>query len=340
MHGNGVKEDPPQAEHWFQVVATDPGLKSAIDLDAEGRLPLLALFELAETYRKGTPQQTERAAKMYLYLLGQTGHPEIRLAQMALGNFVLDGKYTAGDDTRGRALNLEWARIIAQELLGQEEYKIAIDYGIGREDLPKDSAVWLRFRKRAAAYNIDLAQKSLAQAIAEGKVPNQSGYDDVIWTRLASDKQTDEIAVLKAIESRMMPQQYEAAEAEYASLVHTRVIDGAYYSPDDPLRNPTPAQLAAMPQDDPDVQLRRAFALEATAQTNDEAYREALSLYRTVRDRREMDIRFALGRDYMNGRNGLPRNIGLARYWFDEAAGLGSQPAKILLATLDSAQPN
>jgi TPR repeat protein len=95
-----------------------------------------------------------------------------------------------------------------------------------------------------------------------------------------------------------------------------------------------------MPKDDPDVQLRRAFALEKVAQTNNDAYREALDLYRTVRDRREMDIRFALGRDYLNGTNGLPRNLDLARYWFDEAAGFGSQPAKTLLGTLASAQPN
>ena len=340
LQGYGVQEDLAQAEHWFQVVATDSGLKSAIDLEAEARLQPLYLFELAETYRKGTPPQTERAEKMYLYLLRQTGHPEVRRAQMELGNFVLDGKYTAGNDARGRALNLEWARIIAQELLGQEEYKIAIDYKIGREDLPKNSAMWLRFCKRAAAYNIDLAQKFLAQAIAEGTVPNQSGYDDVTWTRLASDKQTDESAVFKAMESGMTPQQRQAADADYALLVQTRASDGAYYSPDDPLRNPTLAELAAMPKDDLDVQLRRAFALEKVAQANNDAYREAMNLYRTVRDRREMDIRFALGRDYLNGTNGLPRNLDLARYWFDEAAGFGSQPAKTLLATLASAQPN
>jgi TPR repeat protein len=340
LQGYGVQKDLAQAKNWFRVVATDPGLKSAIDLDAEARLPLLDLFELAETYRKDTPQQTERAAKMYVYLLRQTGHPEVRLAQMELGNLVLDGKYTAGNDARGRALNLEWARIIAQESLGQEEYKIAVDYKIGREYLPKNSAIWLRFCIRAAAYNIDLAQKFLAQANADGAVPNQSGFDDIAWTRLASDKQTDEIAVFKAIESRMTPQQHEAADAEYASLVQTHVSDGAYYSPDDPLRNPTSAELAAMPKDDPDVQLRRAFALETIAQPNHDAYREALNLYRTVRDRREMDIRFALGRDYLNGTNGLPRNLNLARYWFDEASGFGSQPAKALLATLASAQPN
>lgn len=340
LQGYGVQKDLGQAEHWFRVVATDPKLKSAIDRDAEVRLPPLDLFELAETYRKDTPQQTERAAKMYLYLLRQTGHPEVRRAQMELGNLVLDGKYTAGIDAGGCALNLEWARIIAQESLGQEEYKIAVDYEIGRKDLPKNSAMWLRFCRRAAAYNIDLAQKFLAQAIAKGTVPNRSGYDDVAWTRLASDKQTDERAVYKAMESGMTPQQHRAADSEYASLVQTRAIDGAYYSPDDPLRNPTPTELAAMPEDDPDVQLRRAFALERVAPTNKDAYREALNLYRTVRDRREMDIRFALGRDYLNGTNGLHKNLDIARYWLNEAAGFGSQPAKTLLATLADAQPN
>jgi hypothetical protein len=35
-----------------------------------------------------------------------------------------------------------------------------------------------------------------------------------------------------------------------------------------------------MPKDDPDAQLRIAFALEKAAQTNKNAYREALNLYR------------------------------------------------------------
>jgi TPR repeat protein len=329
-----------QAEHWFRIVATDPGLESLIDFDAESRLPPLYLFELAETYRKQTPQQAERATKIYLYLLKQTGHPEVRRTQMELGNFVLDGKYTAGDDAKGRAQNLEWARIITQELLGNEENKIALDYGIGRDDVPKDPAMWLRFCKRAAAYNVDLAQQHLAQAIMDGNVPNQSGYDDVAWTRLASDKRTDENSQLKAMESHMTPEQHQAADAEYNSLVQTRIRDGAYYPPDDPLRSATSSALAAMPRDDPDVQLRRAFALEKAAQTNDEAYQEAMDLYRTVRDRREMDVRFILGRDYLNGTNGLPMNLALARVWLSEAADRGSKPAQALLAAMASPSSN
>ena len=358
MQGLGVKQDLTLAEHWFEIGAMSPGDKSLVggmylsgecfpkDFEIAARWFAAAgnrpgdLFELAQAYRQATPPQTERATKMYVALLQQTGHPEVRRAQMELGNFVLDGKYTAGDDANGRAQNLEWARIIAQELLGQEEYKIAIDYDIGREDLPKDRSMWLRFCKRAAAYNVDLAQHFLAQAIMDGMAPNLSGYADVAWIRLASDKQTGEIAQLHAMESSMTPQQEDAADHAYKSLVEARVRDGAYYSPDDPLRGVTSAKLAAMPKDDPDVQLRRAFALEKAAQTSDDAYREAMALYRTVRDRREMDVRFVLGRNYLNGTNGVPRNLALARYWLNEAAGRGSQPARALLANLSGASTN
>jgi TPR repeat protein len=200
--------------------------------------------------------------------------------------------------------------------------------------------MWLRFCKRAAAYNIDLAQRSLAEALSDGRVPNRSGYEDVAWTRLAADKQTGELRRLQAMESGMTPQQHQAADGIYDALVQARFDDGAYYSPEDPLREPTPEGLAALPNDDPDVQLRRAFSLEKPAQTDGNAYRRAMDIYRAVRDRRQMDVRFALGRNYLNGANGLPRNLALARYWLEEAAGFGSKWAKALLATLPSAQPN
>jgi len=55
-----------------------------------------------------------------------------------------------------------------------------------------------------------------------------------------------------------------------------------------------------MPQDDPDVQLRRAFALGNAALTNAQTYQQAMNDYRTVRDRREMDIRFVVRRSLLN----------------------------------------
>ena len=250
---------------------------------------------------------------------------------MELGNLVLDGKYSAGDDPTGRALNLEWARIITQELLGQEEYKIAVDYNIGRQDLPTNQKMWLRYCKRAAAYNVDLAQSFYAQAIMQNEAPNHTGYDDVAWVRLGSDKQYGLRTMLQSMESGMTAEQHKAADAAYEDLVQARRVDGAYYSFDDPLRMVTADELAKMPQDDPDEQLRYAFALEAAARTDEKAYRRAMDLYRTVRDRREMDIRFVLGRNYLSGTDGMPKDLALARRWLQEAASRGSNPAAEIL---------
>ena len=352
VEGVGVGQDPKQAIYWFEAGATTPDERAFVahlftydgcfvkDLDAAARWYTAAgrpsdFFELAQAYRMASPPQTEKAAAVYVALLKETGHPEVRRAQMELGNFVLDGKYTAGDDAAGRALNLEWARVITQELLGQEEYKVAVDYDIGREDLPEDKKMWLRFCKRAAAYNIDLAQSFYAKAIMENDALNQSGYDDVAWTRLASEKQYGLRVQLKFMESGMSEQQQKVANVAYEALVQTRARDGAYYPFDDPLRAPSAAKLAALTQDDPDAQVRHAFALEERAKTDKEAYRQAMDIYRTVRDHREMDIRFILGRDSLSGMNGVPRNPVIARHWLQEAANRGSKPAADLLKTVN-----
>lgn len=346
VEGVGVGQDPKQALHWFEIGATTPDEKAFVahlftydgcfakDLDAAARWYTAAgrpidFFELAQSYRLASLPQLQKAIPIYLSLL--KGHPEARRAQMELGNFVLDGRYSAGGDAAGRALNLEWARTITQELLGQEEYKIAVDYDIGREDLPKDQKMWLRYCKRAAAYNIDLAQHFYAQAIMQNEAPNHTGYDDVAWVRLGSEKQYDLRTMLKSMESGMTAEQQKAADAAYGDLVKTRKLDGAYYPFDDPLRTVMTDELAKMPQDDPDVQLRYAFALEAAAKTDENAYHRAMDLYRTIRDRREMDIRFVLGRNYLSGTNGMPKDPAIARHWLQEAASRGSKPAAEML---------
>jgi TPR repeat protein len=129
------------------------------------------------------------------------------------------------------------------------------------------------------------------------------------------------------------------ANEAYDALVKTRLHDGAYYPFDDPLRSLTLSAIAAMPQDDPDVQLRPAFSLEAAAKTDDRAYRKAMDFYRTVRDRREIDIRFVLGRSALNGTGGIAKNPAAAQYWLQIAGDRGSDPAKKLLANLASRSP-
>jgi len=356
MQGLGVPQDFTKAEEMFEIGATNASRKSMVgmfyahgyfpeDFDAVERWYTLAgrpadLFELAETFkaaaqtdRSVAPRYYAKATTLYLSLLKDVGHPEVRRAQLELGNFVLDGIYSAGDDAKGRSQNLEWARTIAQELLGQEEYGIAVDYETGNY-LPPDKEMWLRFRKRAAAYNIDLAQHYYAQALNEVETKDFSGYDYVVWTHLASEKTSANLALLKAQTQGMSAQQLHDADAAYDALVHVRELYGAYYPADDPLRNPSPEVLDAMPQDDPDVELRRAFSDEKAAATNPELYAQVLGTYKKVRDRRKMDIRFVLGLYLIEGSNGVAKNVPLGVDWLKEAASAGSEPAREKLLSL------
>jgi hypothetical protein len=354
MQGLGVPADPAKAEQMFRVGAVDADKKAMVgmfyahgyfpkDLAATERWYTAAgrpadRFELAEAFKAaGQEDKTAaltcytKATALYLALLKETGHPEVRRAQLELGNFVIDGIYSAGNDAKGRAQNLEWARIIAQELLGQKEYGIALEYRIGREDLSPDQAMWLRYCKRAAAYNIDLAQHYYVEALNEAQAHDFTGYDAVAWTRLAAQKMSGEAGMLKAMMDGMSQEQIAQVEAAYAALIETRTRYGAYYVQDDPLRNPSPEALGAMDQDDPDVQIRQAFNLEKNAPSSEQAYQHVLAVYREIRDHRDTDVRFVLGRYALYGASGVPKNRGVAEYWLREAVQSGSKPAEELL---------
>jgi TPR repeat protein len=349
LQGEGVKQDLTQAEHWFELGATKPEQKGLVaemyqkgeyftpDLETAARWFIAAgrpgdLFELAQSYRTSDPPQIHKAATLYRSLLSQTGHPEVRRAQMELGNLVLDGKYSAGDDVAGHALNMEWARVITQELLGQEEYSIAVDYTVGREDLPKNHDMWQLFCKRAARYNIDLAQEFYGRAILNHEIQNGNPFEGYAWIRLASDKQYGNKVTVQQLEKQMTPEQLAEANSIYDGLVQTRIQDGAYYPAGDPLREPSNAALKALPEDNPDVQLRQAFALESSSRPGD--YQKALQLYRVARDRRMMDVRFVLGHDYLEGTNGIAKDPAIAQHWLYGAADAGYHPAALLLARL------
>lgn len=347
LQGLGVRADLALAEHWFEAGAVKPGDKELVGsfyvrgycfardlrqaahwLRAAGRPG--DLFELAEAYRKSSPTQLQDAIPIYLQLLNMTGVPEVRRAQMELGNLVIDGKYSAGDDPAASGRNLQWARTITQELLGQEEYKIAVAYSAA-VGVPKDDALWLRFCRRAAAYNIDLAQRFYADYLI--KAPDhRSAFEGYAWMKLASEKQTGLSGAVRQMEQSMSPATLQQAQSYVEGLEATRARTGAYYPVGDPLRDPTPQALGAMPKNDPDAQLRRAFALEF--REDNASYDEAMGLYRSVRDRREMDIRMLLANDYLKGTDGVKQDPTLAHHWMQIAAEAGSREAAAVLAGL------
>ena len=354
MQGLGVPQDFAKAEQMFEIGAVSADEKGMVGMFyARGYLPknIEAVerwytaaarpqdyFELAEAFKAAGESDKSAAGKYYpkaaailLKLLKDPGQPQARRAQLELGNFVIDGIHSAGNDPKGRAQNLEWARMIAQELLGQKEYQSAVEYDIGNDDFPVDKAMWLRYCKRAAAYNDDNAQHFYVKALSEGTAHDFSGYDAVAWTQLNSEKMFAEKSLLQAMTSSMTPQQKTNAEAAYQALIKTRAEYGAYYVHDDPLRDPSPATLATMDRDDPDVQLREAFNMERAAANDQQIYERVLSVFRNVRDHRDYEFRFVLGRYALYGMNGVPKNRAVADYWLNEAARSGSEHAQQLL---------
>jgi len=358
MQGLGVPQDFAKAEQMFRIGAADADKKGMVGMFyADGYFPhdLSAVerwysaagrpqdyFEIAEAYKAAAQTDKSSAAgdyanatRFYLGLLKQTGYPEVRRAELELGNFVIDGIYSAGGDPSDRAQNLAWARMIAQELLGQKEYQMAVEYDIGEEGLPKDPSMWLRYCERAAAYNIDLAQHFYVEALNEGRAHDFTGYDAIAWTQLSSQKMFADRPLLKAMTSSMTAEQSARADEAYQALIKTHAQYGAYYVHDDPLRDPDETALAAMDQDDPDVQLREAFNLEKTAANDEQTYQQVLAIYREVRDHHDTDARFVLGRYALYGKNGVPQNVGVAEYCLHEAVRSGSKPAQVLLSTVE-----
>ena len=359
MQGLGVPADPSKAEQMFRIGAVDADEKGMVgmfyahgyfpkNLDAVERWYTAAgrpqdYFEMAEAFKVVAQDDPTEAGKyypkataIYLRLLEDPRQPQARLAQLELGNFVIDGIYSAGEDAKGRTLNLEWARRIAQELLGQKEYQIAVEYEIGQEDLPSDEKMWLRYCKRAAAYNIDLAQHYYAEALNEARARDFTGYDAIAWSRL----NPRDGMLLKAMTTGMSQQQTASARAAYEGLIDTRVRFGAYYAQDDPLRDPSPAALLAMDQDDPDVQLREAFSMERSAAEDGRTYERVLAIYREVRNHRDSEVRFVLGRYALYGKNGVPKDRAVAEYWLREAVRSGSKRAQELLDSVEKHLPD
>ena len=58
-------------------------------------------------------------------------------------------------------------------------------------------------------------------------------------------------------------------------------------------------------------------------------------MYRKVRNERDYGFRFVLGRDALNGMNGVQKDSAVAEYWLKMAAYGGSKPARELLDQLN-----
>jgi TPR repeat protein len=349
MQGLGVSQNLKLAEHWYEIGATTPAQKLRVanqyrsgqyfhkDLQAavhwyESAADSAALFELARMYQLGQlrPDNLPKAIDNYLRILKDPTGAYFGRAEMELGNLVLDGKYTSHDPS----LDLRWSRIIAQELIGQEQYKLAFASGSAM-DLPGTPEVGALVIRTAASYNVDLAQGQMAEADLKDKDSTATVARGYAWLKLASKKREADRPSFNSLASQLSPSQFAQGESVYNALEQTRSEAGAYYEENDPLRAPDFAVLQSSLEKftDPDEQLRLAFHFELNS-SDPAAFAQALRLYRVVRDQRVSSVRLKIGTQYLLGLNGFPKNTSIAAKWYSFAANAGSAEACRHLADL------
>ena len=349
MEGLGVPQDLKLALHWYEMGATTPTQKMQVgsqyqsgqyfqrDLQVaahwyESAGDSASLFELARMYQLGQvgPQDLPKAIDIYLRILKDPTKAHFGRAEMELGNLVLDGKYTSHSPSQ----DLLWSRIIAQELIGQEQYKLAFAYGSAM-DLPGTPEVEALVTRTAASYNVDLAQEYMAEANLKGKHASANFAQGYAWLKLASQKRAADKPSFDSLASRLSPAQLAEAESAYAALEKTREETGAYYEQNDALRSPDLSVLQRSLEEytDPDEQLRVAFHFELHS-SDPVAFAKALRLYRIVRDQRVSSVRLKIGTQYLQGLNGFPKNASIAAKWYSYAANAGSVEACRHLADL------
>lgn len=286
-----------------------------------------ARFDLARSLQRepAPPADIQRAALIYRDLITLTGDPYVRRAQMELGNLVLDNKYTSGDPK----LDLFWARTITQELLGQEQYRLAFAHGSAM-DLPSSPEVNALTVRTAASYNVDLAQLQMAERAPKA--------ERAAWLRLGG-QYFNQIQNLADVEDNALtPEERSAVSEAFSALLSTRESSGAFYRKSDPLRDPGQASLEALlaKGTDPDAQLRLAYYYERRA--TDPIYAaKAITLYRIVRDGRVSSVRFKIGAHYEQATEDFPLDPVRAAQWFGFAAKAASLEACTHILKLQAA---
>ena len=281
-------------------------------------------FERARQLQSGNGCERDLPAAIAIYraLLLLQGDPQIRRAVLELGNLVIDGTYTSGQ-TR---LDLFWARTITQELIGQEQFKLAFTHGSSM-DLPESPEVSALTVESAASYDVDLAQRQMAS-----RVPAAEG---AAWLRLSGQTFAIFQDMAKAQDQHVTPYFREMVGDEFADLLAIRAADGAFYRRDNVLLDPgmRTLQTRLLNGTDPDAQLRLAYYYELLS--GDSAYaHKAMDLYRIVRDGRVSSVRFKIGSDYELGADRFPVDPVRASRWYGFAAQAGSTEACLRIGKL------
>ncbi len=288
-------------------------------------------YQLAQMYygkSDGTVATEDEKQAVAFWQKSVTGGDErwARLSRMKLGYCVVKG-WSSGS----KADDAAWAHELAMEMLGKEYYEVAGEYSYGRE-LQHNQATHLHLVERAAIYNIDNAQGTLAREIIQGNWKQRDDLDAYAWLKLQALKQDvgGEQEVQVAGEN---PDLKPKIETRYAQLLHTREQSGAFYPQDDSLRTAEIADLEPHAREqDPEAEFRLATLLEKRGGGADLA--RAIGLYHDLWAMAGQQVRLTWGRALMYGNGGTARDDIGAEKWLWDAANAGSKQACGLLAVI------
>ena len=345
-NGWGVDRDVAEAQKWFNIGAVT-GMQQVqlADLYAEGRIlprddeKAIALYKragsvgaaeigLAKLYAEGRggPQNLEKAAEQ-LHNASIGNHPE---AQILYGDMLMAGRGVPQSTTEA----LDWYQRAAQRRLGEVAHDIAVDYS-GARGSDREPELEFRWRRYAAALNMDLAETQLAHAYLAGKDVPRNLVDGFAWLALARTQWSAAGNEFDQLAKGAPPEFLDRVQARVSELQSLKQSTGGYF--DDPLyASPIPPieTLQRLAQQEvPLAQVRLAYAYQK-GQGVAPDLNSAIALYKRVEHDGPMELHLQIGISYFEGQ-GLSQNYSIARNWLGRAAEEGSVHAARLLGELE-----
>lgn len=230
-----------------------------------------------------------------------------------LGELILTGAKVEATP----AERVAWIGAAARQRLGVTEWRIASNIAQFESSVPAAPLPWIR---NAARYGVPSAMAVIGQAVVKKQIKDISFMDGLALFDLGS-RQTSNAASLELQRKQLQPEQ--RAELEDYEAKWNRVADetGAYYFKEDPLRFDAPVDTQALENlataDNPDAQLRLAFAFEREGQLS-----KASPLYREVAQNGPARLWLRLADDAAHDGN-WPRAVNL----YENGAAVGSRKA-------------
>jgi TPR repeat protein len=245
-------------------------------------------------------------------------------SQRRLGELLLTGTAIAASESD----KVAWIGAAARAKLGQAENSIAWLYAQHPDEaaVPEASLEWTR---KAARYGVPAALAALGQAAMARSASDLTHLDGMALFAMGLREDLLSGSTLEMQIKLLEPEQREELANAVAKWEKIAQETGGYYTKDDPLRLPAPADEADLTRQataaNPDAELRLAYLHQSKGQLA-----KAEAVYREVWKNGASQLLFHLGKDAADS-----GKWSWARELYIRAADAGSRAACAALAHID-----